>query len=106
MTNLQVDILQRLELDFKDLADSALKILLDAVNKTDYLENDRIIRCIIFLAKGNIEKLKSNIYIAKGDPRDIMLYAEYENLDDNEFKYKRVRDFNKTFDKCTEDIQE
>ena len=100
------DILQKIRLDFNDSADKVIGILIDAITKTDYLKTDRIIRCIIFLAGGNIEKLKKYIDNATFDPRDVMLWAEYENLDDKDFKYKRIRDFNKTFEKCTENVTE
>ena len=106
MIKLKDDIIQRITLDFDDLADSAIGILQKAIAKTEYLKTDRIIRCIIFLSKGNLGKLENNIHIAISDPRDVMLYAEYENLDDKDFKYKRVRDFNKTFEKCTENVKE
>ena len=106
MFRLKEDIIQQLQQDFSDLADSAISILQDAINKTDYLKTDRIIRCIIFLANGDIEKLRKFIDNAIFDPRDVMLWAEYENLDNKDFKYKRVRDFNKTFDKCSENVKE
>lgn len=106
MIKFKEDIIQRLTLDFDDLADSAIGILQEALAKTDYLKTDRIIRCIIFLSKGDLDKLKHNISIAISDPRDVMLYAEYENLNDKNLKYKRVRDFNNTFDKCTENVKE
>jgi hypothetical protein len=98
------DIIQQLKLDFKESADKAVEILNNAISKTDYLKTDRIIRCIIFLADGNINNLKKYIDNAIFDPRDVMLWAEYENLNNKDFKYKRVRDFNKTFEKCTENV--
>ena len=71
---------------------------------TDYLKTDRIIRCIIFLANGDIDNLKKFIDNAIFDPRDVMLWAEYERLD--KLNFKRIRDFNHTFDKCTEKVKE
>ena len=100
------DILQKIKLDFNDSTDKVVDILTDAISKTDYLKTDRIIRCIIYLSKGDLDELRHQINIAIGDPRDVMLYAEYENLNDKDFKYKRVRDFNNTFDKCTENVKE
>ena len=76
--------------------DIANKILTDYLSKYDYLNSDRIIRCVIFLAGNGVESFKSFLESAKGDPRDVMWWAEYENresLDNN----KRVRDFSKTF---------
>lgn len=106
MMQFKEDISQRIKHDFNDSAEKVFEILIAAISKTDYLKTDRIIRCIIFLSQGDLDKLEHNIAIAISDPRDIMLYAEYENLDDKDFKYKRVRDFNKTFEKCTENVKE
>ena len=58
------------------------------------------------MAGGDIDQLKKYIDDAIIDPRDVMLLAEYENLGDKNFQYKRVRDFNKTFDKCSENVKE
>lgn len=99
------DILQQIGLDFNDLSDKAIEILNKAISKTDYLKTDRVIRCIVFLANGDIEKLRKFIDNAIFDTRDVMLWAEYEKLS-GEFNYKRIRDFNKSFDKCTENIKE
>ena len=99
------DITQQIKLDFNDLADKVIEILKDAISKTDYLKTDRIIRCIIFLANGDIDKMKKYIDNAIFDPRDVMLWAEYEKLYDT-LSHKRIRDFNKTFDKCTENVKE
>lgn len=106
MIQFKEDISQRIKHDFNDSAEKVFEILIDAISKTDYLKTDRIIRCVIFLSKGDIDKLEHNIAIAISDPRDVMLYAEYENLNDKDFKYKRVRDFNKTFENCTENVKE
>ena len=73
------------------------KILSEYLDKYDYLNSDRIIRCVIFLADNGIESFKSFLKSAKGDPRDVMYWAEYENresLDNN----KKVRNFNKSFE--------
>lgn len=99
------DIKERIELDFKNRALETIEILNNAIINTQYLNSPRIIRCILFLAEGDIEKLKRNIQAAKEDPRDVMLWAEYINLSELH-KIKRVRDFNKTFDTCEQDVKE
>lgn len=71
-------------------------ILTEYLLENDYLDSDRIIRCVVFLAEHKIESFKSFLESAKGDPRDVMWWAEYENnesLDNN----RRVRDFSKSF---------
>jgi hypothetical protein len=100
------DIIQRIETDFNENSDKAIEILSSAISQTNYLDTDRVIRCIVFLAQGDLSKLKDSIEKAVFDTRDVMLYAEYENLNDKNFNFKRIRDFNKTFDKCTENVTE
>jgi hypothetical protein len=99
------DIQEKIIADFKDSADLASAILIDAILKTDYLKTDRVIRCIIFLSDGDLNKMRRFINVAINDTRDVMLRAEYVNLKIGE-KPKRVRDFNKTFDNCENDVKE
>jgi hypothetical protein len=99
------DIIKRIQIDFGKNSCEANTILIDAINKVDYLNTDRIIRCIIFLAKGDLTDLKNFIEKATFDTRDVMLWAEYDKLS-SELNYKRLRDFNKTFDECSNDIKE
>lgn len=74
---------------------SANKILTEYLTEYDYLNSDRIIRCVVFLTQNGIENFEKNLILAKTDPRDVMLWAEYEQ--ENGTEPKRVRDFNKTF---------
>jgi hypothetical protein len=100
------DIIQRIKTDFNEDSDDAIEILNNAISQSDYLNTDRVIRCIVFLAQGDLNKLKDSIEKAVFDTRDVMLCAEYENLNDKNFNYKRIRDFNNTFEKCTENVTE
>lgn len=99
------DIKARIQTDFGENAITATTMLIDAINKVDYLKTDRVIRCIIFLAKGNLTDLNKYIETATFDTRDVMLWAEYEELKENE-NPKRVRDFNKTFTESSKDVNE
>ena len=99
------DINERIQTDFGENASKATTILIDAIKKVEYLKTDRVIRCIIFLAKGNLTDLNKYIETATFDTRDVMLWAEYEGLKENE-NPKRVRDFNKNFDECTNNVKE
>ncbi len=99
------DIKSKIESDFGDLSSEVFKIINDAITTTEYLNHERIIRCIIFLADKDIEKLKHYISIAIQDPRDVMFWAEYINRDAEQTP-KRVRDFNKSFDMCEVDVKE
>jgi hypothetical protein len=99
------DINARIRTDFEENSSKATTMLLDAINKVEYLKTDRVIRCIIFLAKGNLTDLNKYIETATFDTRDVMLWAEYEGLKENE-KPKRVRNFNKTFTESSKDVNE
>ena len=97
------DIKASIQTDFGDNSIRVTKILINAIKKVDYLKTDRIIRYIIFLANGNLKDLSKYIETATIDTRDIMLWAEYEKLN-GDLNYKRIRDFNNTFDECSNDM--
>lgn len=99
------DISKRIKSDFGENASEVYNIFDQSISKTDYLNHKRIIRCIIFLSNGSIEKLKHFIDVATYDTRDVMLWAEYIKLD-SDFKYKRVRDFNKEFELSETNVKE
>lgn len=99
------DIIDRIQSDFGDNANEATNILEEAITKYEYLNHDRIIRCIIYLSERELEKLKKFINQAKEDPRDIMFWAEYINRGDKETP-KRVRDFNKSFEDYYKNVYE
>jgi hypothetical protein len=105
MITFKEDILRRIKSDFGEKSNEVIKRLNDAINKTDYLKVDRIVRCIIFLSKGNISDLDKYIESATYDTRDVMFWAEYERLSDNT-GVKRIRDFNKTFEECSDNVTE
>ena len=99
------DIIRRIQTDFSDKSSEVFETLKNAIENTAYLKTDRVIRCIIFLSKGNINELNRLINVAINDTRDVMLWAEYEKLNGN-FNYKRIRDFNKTFEESTKNVKE
>ena len=99
------DIRERIESDFGEKAGEAFKTIHEALTKTDYLNHDRIIRCIVFLTEKDIDKLKDCIETAAADPRDVMFWAEYTNLARGQ-KPRRIRDFNRAFDQCEIDVKE
>ena len=99
------DILKRIKTDFGETASEATQILIDAIANDSHLKTDRIIRCIIYLAKGNIIDLNNYIISANTDTRDVLFWAEYSGI--NEYKTpRRLRDFNKTFDTCSIDVMD
>lgn len=99
------DIIARINTDFGENGNKAKTMLFDAISKVDYLKTDRVIRCIIFLAKGNLTDLNKYIETATFDTRDVMLWAEYEKLN-GDLNFKRQRDFNNTFEECTNNVKE
>jgi len=99
------DIIAKINTDFEHSSNEANKILIDAIKKVDYLKTDRVIRCILFLAKGNLTDLAKYIETATFDTRDVMLWAEYEQLKENE-NPRRVRDFNKSFSESSHNVKE
>ena len=82
------DILKRIESDYGAAAVDQVADLLAAYSGN---EPDRVRRCILFLADGNVDALKANLATAAEDYRDIILFAEYDREDN------RVRDFSKPF---------
>ncbi|WP_251743173.1 hypothetical protein [Gramella sp. AN32] len=83
------DITDEMKIRFDSGFDLANRILTEFLDENEYLNHERIIRCVIYLSDG-IQSFRHNLSVAKSDPRDVMLFAEYEQI-------KRVRDFNKSF---------
>lgn len=91
------DIKNRISEKFENNSFEVFNLIEEKLKEFDYLNNPRIIRCILFLADNDLEKLKNYIDVAVSDPRDVMFWAEYENIDDIN-NTERVRDFNNTFE--------
>jgi hypothetical protein len=89
------DIAKRLRSDFGTSVISAQQLLAEAVGKHEHLNSNRVLRCIIFLAQGDLDQLRTFLEKAIADPRDVILWAEYVEVDDI---LKQTRDFNKSFD--------
>lgn len=88
---MKADILQKIEKDFAEHHQFAIKQIevFDAKHKG--LLTDRILRAVVFLAKGNSEKLMQVLALAETDYRDVLWQAEYDR---NE---QRIYDFNQSF---------
>lgn len=95
MRELPRDIIIEMKSKFKSDFNSVITILMDYLSKYEYLNSNRIIRCVVFLAKNDIESFKYYLESAKIDPRDVIWWAEYhsEGLVTN----RRTRDFGKPF---------
>ena len=97
MKNTPKDIIQELKRKFNSDAKQALELINIYRNKYEYMDSDRVTRCVIHLSDGNLENLKHHLELGKTDPRDVMLWAEYQKT--NELNPKRIRNFNETFEK-------
>ncbi len=97
------DIQEKISADFGEHAEKIKNLLETQLITEEYINTssivsgniDRIIRCVIFLANRNQDELQRYIQSAKQDARDVMFWAEYENLADAH--PKRVRDFSEPF---------
>ncbi len=54
------------------------------------LLDDRLVRCAVYLAQGNLDALKKQIALGKVDYRDLIMAAEYDGE-------KRLRDLSVPF---------
>lgn len=86
------DIYQKIERDFADKTPLAIAALDQLDAKTKGLVSPRLIRSIVYLAKGDVSELEKYISLAQVDWRDVLLQAEYSYPDNT-----RLRDFDKTF---------
>jgi len=88
---MKTDIYQKIERDFGDdlkLAIEQVEIL-DA--RTKGLIGNRLLRAMVFLSKGNIDRFKQVIELGRIDYRDVLWQAEYDCGEE------QLYDFNKTF---------
>ena len=66
-------------------------MLEDFAGQNQELSDERILRCIVCVAKGDLDRMGEAIDLAKIDYRDLIVWAEYdENLE-------RVRDLSTSF---------
>ena len=88
---MKTDIYQKIERDFGDdlkLAIEQVEIL-DA--RTKGLIGNRLLRAMVFLSKGSIDRFKQVIELGRIDYRDVLWQAEYDCGEE------QLYDFNKTF---------
>jgi hypothetical protein len=88
-----LDIQQKIKFDFpkKDEQIIIYKLLSDFYKDWDTDSNFRLARCILFDTNGQLEQVKTNINLARIDPRDIFIQAEYDQ------QMNCLRDLNKPF---------
>lgn len=86
--SLSSDIVRKITSDFPS---EPLAGILALLNDYEGPEKLRVIRCVIHLAEGSIDKLLDFMGSAGTDYRDVIYWAEYDGRD------RRIRDFNKPF---------
>jgi hypothetical protein len=87
---LPTDITAKLNADFSDSDDR--KLVQSILEDLEGNENHRIMRCILYLANGDLKTFGIYSDLAQVDYRDVIMNAEYERPSN-----KRLRDFNKPF---------
>lgn len=71
------DIEQRIEADFGPGAANGILPLLSPLLETP--GGERIARCVLILAKGDIARLRHFLLQAQADYRDVIYWAEYDS---------------------------
>lgn len=75
---LPADVIARVQKDFpKNDVMSILQLLDEFRGENPELSN-RVIRCIVFLARGSYEKFARAVELARLDWRDLIVEAEYD----------------------------
>ena len=73
------DILAKIRQDFSGGEMLPVIEMLSELQKEDaVLFCDRILRCILFVARGEFNALADAVALARLDPRDLIINAEYE----------------------------
>ena len=73
------DILAKIRQDFSggEML-PVIEMLTDLQKEDARLFNDRILRCILFVAHGRSDALADAVALARLDPRDLIVDAEYD----------------------------
>lgn len=83
------DIHAKIARDFKRNAAAASEMI--EAHLIDDPTGDRVLRCVLFVASGNLSELEQCLKLAQLDYRDMIVAAEYDE------HMKQVRDFNNPF---------
>jgi hypothetical protein len=89
---LPVDVMARLTSDFGDRADAVAALLL-AARRAGGMRcmDDRVVRCIVWAARGHESKVQRLIELARRDYRDVIIAGEYDDM------MRRTRDLSVSF---------
>jgi hypothetical protein len=89
-----IDIKNRVQSDFGENHIRAIAKIQELIISNESFQSHRIIRAVIHLANKDADHLKKIIGQARTDWRDILLWAEYKDVNG---KTTQIRDFNKEF---------
>ena len=74
------DLRRRIARDCSPADASALLAELDRQRAADpALFSDRVVRCIVYVAGGDLQTAQRAVALAQTDPRDLIVWAEYDN---------------------------
>lgn len=79
------------DFDRPDEAQLVLKLLEEFKAQNRDLSGDRIVRCIVFVANGDLDLLDKALQLAVIDYRDLIVWAEYDK------DRVQIRDMTKPF---------
>ncbi len=85
------DILKKIEVQFGESSGEIIWKFQGFIKKNKSFRSARIIRAILYLSNGNEVQIEKHIKQAETDWRDILLWAEYDENDN------QIRDFNNEF---------
>ncbi len=86
---LPLDVMARLNSDFGDRTDAAAAILL-ACRQIGHID-DRLVRCIVYAARGDESRVRDLIELAQQDYRDVIVAGEYDEA------MRQIRDLRVSF---------
>jgi hypothetical protein len=88
------DIVEKVKRDFESPDDAALVLSLldDFTEQRPDLAADRILRCMVFVANGDLDLFDKALDLARIDYRDLIVWAEYDEV------FVQIRDMSVPFE--------
>lgn len=83
--------MRKVERDFAATSGTVLKRLLNLRREDSGLFSDRVLRCMIFAAQCDPDRLDALVELARNDPRDVIVAAEYDA------DWNKLRSFDEPF---------
>lgn len=77
------DIIRDIESTYRDASE-----VVDTCSAVEVPEKERVIRCILHLAQGDIDSLTAYVRRAEKDYRDVIWSAEYDNRNNRKYDFR------------------